>query len=127
MIADLGGRRVLIVEDEGMVAMLLEDMLTELGHDVIATVNKLERAVQLIAETAIDFAILDVNLDGEHTYSLADLLRARDIPFVFATGYSSSGLSQEWRSAPMLQKPFQAQELSRVMRDLLAGRAGRSS
>src|SRR5215813_9745416 len=90
MSSETSGRRVLIVEDEGMVAMLLEDMLADLGHEVVATAARLDRATQLVSEAAIDFAILDVNLNGQHTYSLADALKQRDIPFVFATGYGSA-------------------------------------
>jgi CheY-like chemotaxis protein len=115
------GRRVLIVEDEGMTAMLLEDMLADLGHAVVAAVGRMERAAQLISEGEFDFAILDVNLRGEFTYPLADILKARGIPFVFATGYGSAGLAQQWRSTPTLEKPFQAADLERAMREALAG------
>ena len=111
--------RVLVVEDEGLVAMLLEDMLAELGHEVVATVSRVDRAAQTIADTAFDFAVLDVNINGESTYPLADQLKRRGIPFIFATGYGRSGLHETWRSAPVLQKPFQARDLDRLMREVL--------
>lgn len=116
-------RRVLIVEDEGMVAMLLEDMLTDLGHEVVATVGRMDRAAQLISETSADVVILDVNLNGEQTYSLASVLASRGIPFIFATGYGAAGLNEEWRSKPTLQKPYQARDLDRAMRQAFNGAA----
>jgi DNA-binding response OmpR family regulator len=118
MTTKMTGRRVLIVEDEGIVAMLLEDMLVELGHEVIGTVGRMDRAAQLISETSAEVVILDVNLNGEQTYPLASTLSSRGIPFIFSTGYGSSGLKEEWRNAPALQKPFQARELERGMRQI---------
>lgn len=124
MTGEMPCRQVLIVEDEGMVAMLLEDMLTDLGHEVVATVGEMDRAAELVAEAAIDVAVLDVNLNGEHTYSLATVLKSRGVPFIFATGYGSAGLDEEWRSAPVLQKPFQERDLKRVMREVFERRPG---
>jgi CheY-like chemotaxis protein len=108
-------RRVLIVEDEGMVAMLLEDMLADLGHQVVARAVTVQEATNFIGTVDIDFAILDVNLNGERTYSLAETLTARGIPFAFSTGYANDGIEPRWRSAPALQKPFQLEELDRVI------------
>lgn len=122
MTTAVDSRRVLIVEDEGMVAMLLEDMLAELQHQVVATAGRIEQALKLVSEASFDFAILDVNLNGENTYALADALDARGIPFVFATGYGSTGLSPEWNSATVLQKPFQTRDLDRAIREALAAR-----
>ncbi|MCC6777163.1 MAG: response regulator [Hyphomicrobiales bacterium] len=116
MIEPFMSRRVLIVEDEGMVAMLLEDMLADLGHEVVATVGRLELAAKAISEAKFDFAVLDVNLDGARTYPLAAMLKERDIPFVFATGYGMAGLDPEWASVPVLQKPFQLEQLERIIR-----------
>jgi DNA-binding response OmpR family regulator len=114
-------RKVLIVEDEGMVAMLLEDMLADLGHEVVAIAARMDRAAQLISEASADVVILDVNLNGEQTYPLASTLASQGIPFIFSTGYGSAGLKEEWRSAAALQKPFQARELERAMRDVFSG------
>lgn len=118
--ADTGGRRVLLVEDEGMIAMLLEDMLAEFGHRVVATAGNLELAEQRIRDTEFDFAVLDVNLNGNESYVLADMLQSRRVPFVFATGYAGSGLREVWRHVPLLQKPFQAKDLERAMKEVLA-------
>lgn len=112
-------RRVAIIEDEGIVAMLLEDMLVDLGYEVVATVGRMDRAVQLVSETSADVVLLDVNLNGEDTYSLASALASRGIPFIFATGYGPAGQKEEWRSTPTLQKPFLAQDLERALRRVL--------
>lgn len=113
-------RRVLIVEDEGMVAMLLEDMLADLGHEVVAVVGHMEQAAKLVAEAEIDLAILDVNLNGQHTYPLASTLKSRGVPFIFATGYDSMSLPESLQKAPVLQKPYQQRILERVLREALA-------
>lgn len=112
-------RRVLIIEDEGLVAMLLEDMLADLGHEVVAIVGKTDRAAQLISETSADIVFLDVNLNGKQTYHLASALASRGVPFIFTTGYGSAGLKEEWRGRPALQKPFQTRDLERIMRQAL--------
>ncbi len=85
-------KKVLVVEDELLVSMMIADMLTDLGHDVIGTAANLASAVQKSSSLPVDFAILDVNLNGELSYPAADALVARGIPFVFATGYSSKGV-----------------------------------
>jgi DNA-binding NtrC family response regulator len=122
MSTETSRRRVLIIEDEGMVAMLLEDMLVDLGHEVVAIVGRMDRAKQLISETSADVVLLDVNLNGQQTYALAGELASRGIPFIFSTGYGSAGLKEEWKGMPVLQKPFQARDLERVMRQVLDGK-----
>lgn len=113
-------RRVLIVEDEFLVAMHLEDLLTEMGHHVVACVAELDKAIQLASQAHIDFAILDINLGGERSFGVAVILRRRKIPFVFATGYGTQGLSDEFRNEPTLQKPYEPKELKRVIAEALA-------
>jgi len=120
MSTEMTPRRVAIIEDEGMVAALLEDMLADLGYEVVAVVGRMDRAAQLISETSADIVLLDVNLNGEQTYSLAGALASRGIPFIFSTGYGSAGLKEEWRGTPALEKPFQARDLERVMRQALS-------
>jgi DNA-binding response OmpR family regulator len=104
--------RVLIVEDEGMVSMLLEDMLSELGHTVAGLAPRLAVARTLAEKIEVDLAILDVNLDGEASYPIAEILTARGVPLIFATGYGATGLKEDWRRAPVLSKPFQIRELA---------------
>lgn len=108
----ISGLRTLLVEDEALVAMLLEDMLVELGHQVMATVSRRGEAFRLIDEMPVDLAVLDINLDGEQTYPIASVLSSRQIPFIFSTGYDSAGIHEDWRHIPLLQKPFQAHDLA---------------
>jgi len=116
------GLRILLVEDEAIIAMLLEDMLGDLGHRVVAIAGRMEQAEKLAAEIPLDLAIVDVNLNGQQTYPLAAILTDRGVPFIFATGYGASGLKEEWRKIPTLQKPFQetklAEAISQVTRAL---------
>ena len=117
-----GGRRVLIVEDEGMVAMLVEGMLMDLGYEPVAIVGDLDKAMSIAASADFDLAVIDVNLNGRSSYPVAEILVERNIPFVFATGYGKQGLPPEWREVPVLQKPFPARELEDVIDRALAGR-----
>ena len=108
-------RRVLIVEDEMMVAMLVEDILTDLGCELAGLATHLDEAVRLAGEEDIDFAMLDVNLGGKPSYSVAEILKRRGIPFVFATGYGERGLDPAFAGSPTLQKPFQHEDIERVI------------
>lgn len=108
-------RRVLVVEDEMLVAMLMEDYLDELGYEVVGPAMRLDRALKTAAEENFDFAILDINLAGEKSFPVADLLRARGVPFIFATGYGVAGLTEAHRDAVVLQKPFRIEDLQQAM------------
>ncbi|MHC8307540.1 response regulator [Pseudomonas sp. PB3P13] len=100
------GIRVLLVEDEGAIAMLIEEMLEDLGCTVVASVAQLAKAMQVADVVDIDLAVLDVNLAGERVFPVARILRARNIPFLFSTGYGGSGLPEEFAACPVLHKPF---------------------
>jgi CheY-like chemotaxis protein len=119
-LTDLGGMRVLVVEDEMMVSMLIEDMLTDLGCKVVGPASRLDEAVALVGEAEIDCAVLDVNLGGQPIFPLADLLRQKGVPFAFATGYGDAGLRDVDRGSPVLQKPFREGDLARVLGELRA-------
>jgi CheY-like chemotaxis protein len=116
-----GARRVLIVEDDVMIRMLIEDMLSDLGFAVAAQASKVHEALAALNSTAIDVAILDVNLSGETTGPVAEALAARGTPFVFATGYGEHGLPEQFRDRPLLKKPFQIDSLKRMLDTALAG------
>jgi CheY-like chemotaxis protein len=109
------GLQILVVEDESMVAMMIEDMLEDLGHHVVATVGRMPDASELVLSAGADLAILDVNLNGAETYPLAASLASRKIPVIFATGYGSLGIKPEWSSVPVLQKPFESRELAEAI------------
>ena len=114
------GLKVLVVEDEGIIALLLEDMLTELGHDMVASAANVEDARAEAANRQIDLAILDVNLGRQSSYPLASDLSAKGIPFILATGYGRSGLDEEWRGGVVLQKPFEVKALSEAIAETMA-------
>jgi CheY-like chemotaxis protein len=116
-----GARRVLVVEDDVMIRMLIEDMLGDLGFAVVAEAAKVHEALAAVNSTEIDVAILDVNLSGETTGPVAEALAARGTPFVFATGYGEHGLPDQFRDRPLLKKPFQIESLKRVLDTALAG------
>lgn len=118
--AKLEGLRVLVVEDEMMVSMLIEDMLGELGCHVVGPASRLDEAMALARDVDIDCAVLDVNLGGQAIFPLADLLRERGRPFAFATGYGDAGLRDVDRGTPVLQKPFREGDLARVLGELQA-------
>jgi CheY-like chemotaxis protein len=108
-------RRVLVVEDEMLIGMLLEDMLTDLGHEVAAIVPRLKDALVAVEKENYDLAVLDVHLHGESAFPVAEALIAKGIPFVFATGYGERGLPENYRGRPVLQKPFAKDDLERVL------------
>jgi len=107
MTQPLTGRRVLVVEDESLVAMLLETILEDMGCTPVGPAGTIDDGLALVADPApLDAALLDVNVAGRQVFPVADALRARGVPFVFSTGYGESGLPDEWRGHPTVQKPF---------------------
>ena len=107
--------RVLVVEDEYLLRMLLEDMLGELGYEVVAAVGTISEARQIATSGEFNAAILDVNLDGQEIYPIADILAERGLPFVFVTGYGERSLPEPYRGRPALQKPFQSEQLKNTL------------
>ncbi len=109
-------RRALVVEDEIMVAMYVEDLLTDLGFEVAGLATGLDQALALAREGSFDFAVLDINLAGRLSFPIADVLRERGIPFLFASGYGSKGVSEDYRNAIRIQKPFLSHDLAEPSR-----------
>jgi CheY-like chemotaxis protein len=112
--------RVLVVEDEYLIRMLLEDMLADLGYEIAAAVGTIAEASELAANSEFNVAILDVNLDGEQIFPVADILAERGLPFVFVSGYGEDSLPAPYRGRPALQKPFQAEQIKSALAALLA-------
>jgi len=109
-------RRVLLVEDEPLIAMMLEDFLDALDHRCIGTADCVEAAMPFVEAGGIDCAILDVNLrGGEKSWPIANALAARDVPFVFATGGGDGGIAEEHRHRPRLDKPFTLDGVERAL------------
>ncbi len=114
------GCRVLVVEDESLVAMHVEDMLVDLGCEVLLAM-RLEDGLRLAAEADLYVAVLDVNLSEGRSYPIADVLRDRRIPFLFATGYGLKGVEPAYQGTPTLQKPYRNEDLVCLITGLLAG------
>lgn len=113
--------KILVVEDEYFVAADLALALARVGAQVVGPVSTEEEALALLdAGERIDAAVLDINLRGEMVYPLADALRERGVPFVFATGYGASILPMRFRSVPRWEKPFDYQALAQSIPDILA-------
>ena len=108
---DLAGLRILVVEDDMLIAIHVEESLRELGCVVVGPIGKLDDAMRLAKSADFDAAILDVNVRGGHVYPVAERLRARGIPFALASGYGDWALPAEFRDQPRLTKPFTTREL----------------
>jgi CheY-like chemotaxis protein len=119
MTSPLSGRRVLVVEDEMMVAWLLEDMLADFGCAVVGPAAGVNQALAMLDAEAFDAAVLDVNLKGQKSYPVADALAARGVPFVFSTGYNKDSLPNSYQNSPVLQKPFERLKLGDTLAKLL--------
>lgn len=112
-------RRVLVVEDEWLVATLLEDMLAELGHEVVATAATVDDALAAVEGKPFDLVLLDMNLNGKSARGVADRLAERGIPFACTTGYGRTDLDERLRGRPILQKPFELKDLEAVIAQAL--------
>jgi CheY-like chemotaxis protein len=110
-------KRILVVEDEWVLAMMLQDMLAELGHTVVAVASKLKEGLVMAEKGDFDFAILDVSLDGEMSHPIAEVLDRKGLPYVFATGYSAAGIraAQSQSRGPLLLKPYGLEDLRRIL------------
>jgi CheY-like chemotaxis protein len=111
-------RRILLVEDELLVAFLLQGMLEDLGWTVVGPAARVDEALAMLEAEQVDAALLDVSLNRELSYPVADALIRRGVPFVFSTGYESGRLPAAYRDIAYLQKPFQEAELGRALSTL---------
>lgn len=118
----LKGKRILVVEDELLIALLLEDLLGEMGCVLAGSAPTLEEGARLAEQEGIDAAILDVNVAGMQVFPLAETLAARGLPFVFSTGYGAEGLPERWRGCPVAAKPFDLEDLRRALEAALQAR-----
>ena len=120
MPADLDGRHILVVEDEYMIAAMIEQMLEDAGA-IVAVAGSIEQALALLEARAFDAALLDLNLDGRKSLPVADALAARAVPFVFATGYGDGSIDGEHALRAVLGKPFREAALLETVAALLRG------
>lgn len=118
----LSGLPVLAVEDEGIVAMLLEDLLTDLGCRIVGPAARIEEALDLLEHQPVGAAVLDINIAGRLVFPVADELLKRNIPFIFATGYGAAGLIEPHCHRTVLQKPYGLESLQRALEDCVFSR-----
>jgi len=115
----------MIVEDEALIAMLIEDQLLELGCLVAAQAASVQGGLAELERAALDAAVLDVNLCGERSYAIAEALAARGVPYLFTTGYGQGGLDPAFQDQTVLQKPFSTEDLGAALAKLLSGSGAR--
>jgi CheY-like chemotaxis protein len=111
---------VFVVEDEALLLMTLQDMLDDLGCEMVASAQRLDDAVRKAAELAFDIAVLDVNVAGKRIDPVAELLAGRDLPFVFVTGYERTALPSGFQDRALLAKPYNVNDLEAALRRGLA-------
>lgn len=116
----LSGKRVLVVEDEMLVLMAIEDMLSDLGCTSITVAGNIEMALGIIAAAPFDLATLDLNLNGRRSYPVAEALSDRRVPFAFSTGYGGHGVGEGYGDRPVLNKPYNCFQFAEVLTGLLA-------
>jgi PAS domain S-box-containing protein len=109
-----GRPRVLLVEDEALVAMMIQDTLAEFGFDVLGPVGTVSEALAAARERCFDAAVLDINLGDDLVYTVAEILTRRGVPFVFVTGYDADSIDARFRGIPVLQKPIERESLQRI-------------
>jgi DNA-binding NtrC family response regulator len=120
--------RILVVEDEAMISMLLEDMVLDCGGEIVGPVARFDDALELAHRAEFGVAVLDLNLNGTLSYPIAEVIRERGIPVIFATGYGPDGVLDRLGECPTLQKPFSQQDFAEAVaaacREQAANRCG---
>ena len=119
MNSDTPAPRILLIEDEMLVSGMLQSMLSNLGYAVAGVASDRDEAMKLVDRETVDGVVLDINLNGEMSYPIADELAARGIPFIFSTGYEQQSLPAAHGTRPLLRKPFRRSALGGALADLL--------
>ena len=119
--------RTLVVEDEFLIRLALVDMLASLGITTISATGSLDEAIEWSRTREFDLAVLDVNLGGKTVYPAAEILRARKVPLFFTTGYGIEGILEQWRTTPIVHKPYEAVTLRRAIDTVVAERKGKGA
>ena len=123
----LDGLKVLVLEDNALVAMHLEEMLSEAGCQVVAMIDNVKGALEFIRGHAVDAAVLDINLKGEKVFGVAEELMARKVPIVFSSGYGERFLPPQVDAAPHLSKPFEPETLRDTLMQACAAQGATST
>ena len=116
----LSGRRVLVVEDETLILMMIEGMLTDLGCESVTAAATVDKALALIDAQVFDAAMLDMNMNGNASDSVAEALVARGVPFVYCTGNTGHKITDTYHDHPVLKKPFRDEQLAEILTRLLS-------
>jgi DNA-binding response OmpR family regulator len=114
------GRRILVVEDEAAVCMMIEDMVLDFGCEVVGPAATFDQAMHLARQEEFDAAVLDIRIGQNAVYPIADLMRSRGIPFLFSTGYGSEVVPERFRDVAVLNKPFAFNCLAGILRAVLS-------
>jgi CheY-like chemotaxis protein len=117
--AGYDGLRVLVVEDEDLVALMVEDMVADLGCEVVHTARTVPEALAAAETERVEFALLDVNLSGSQVFPVADALIRRQIPFAFASGYGQGAVPDTYRTVPVIPKPFRIEDIDAAIRSVV--------
>ena len=115
--------RVLVVDDEALIAMMLSDLLTEFGHETVGPAHSEGQALELVQSAPIDAAILDVTLGDQDCFAIAQALGERGIPFAFATGHGAQSMPDAFRAQKTVSKPFDFEVVKRLVDELVGSRA----
>lgn len=116
---NLMGTKVLVVEDESLIAMFIEETLLDIGCEAVSIASSLDDAMTKVTEVECDIVMLDVNLAGKHTFALAEALSKKNRPFIFSTGYGNAAIPAHLQYVPVLQKPFREGELQEKLQAAL--------
>jgi CheY-like chemotaxis protein len=118
-VLELSGIKVLVIEDESLIAMFIEDTLSDIGCESVAVASNLDDALTKVTEIQCDIVMLDVNLAGKETFKLAEILAEKNQPFIFSTGYGNAVIPTHLRHVPVLQKPFREIDLQEKLQTAL--------
>ena len=124
--AILVGRSVLVVEDDALIAMVLEDVLAEAGMRLAGSAQSVDEALAQLADRQPDMAVLDASLDGQTCDKVADMLQLRGVPFILATGHAEADMQARFPGVPILRKPYHQDELLSALVTLLIAPDGSS-
>jgi DNA-binding NtrC family response regulator len=120
--AGLPSFKILIVEDEYFIAQDLAEAFTDIGSEVLGPVPSIDQAMEVIRDQVVHAAVLDINIQDQMVFPVADILTRRDIPFVFASGYDEKTVPQSYQGVPRWEKPFAAGDIAEFLSDLLRER-----
>jgi CheY-like chemotaxis protein len=115
----VGKASIFLVEDEALIRMMIADMIEDLGHSVVAEAGTIEEAMPLAQATRFELAILDINVDGRSILPIAEIIESRGLPYIFASGYSTTGLPPPFAERIVLRKPFLPEKLSQAINAIL--------